>query len=255
MPNVTAYQPGTPCWVELSTTDGPAAKTFYTSLFGWETNEMPVGEGEVYMIVRKNGGDVGGMFERRDLNGPPNWATYIAVASADESAAKAKSLGGQIMAEPFDVMDAGRMAVIADPQGAIFSVWQGGRTIGATVVNEPGTLCWNEVMSTDAESARRFYSALFGWTPKVTPEYTEWHLGERPIGGMFEMKGDMFEGVPPHWLPYFAVEDCDRSTRRVTELGGSVNVPPTDIPDVGRFSLVNDPQGASFYIIRLTRPM
>jgi predicted enzyme related to lactoylglutathione lyase len=246
MPEMTSYAPGMFCWVELTTSDGPAARSFYTSLFGWTTNEIPVGPNDVYVMLEMNGKTVGALFQKKDMHS--NWGSYVAVTSADEAAEKAKSLGANIIAPPFDVMDVGRMAVIADPQGAVFSVWEARRSIGAAIVGETGTLVWNELMTTDADSARNFYPALFGWTAKVSPEYTEWHLGGRGIGGMIEK---LPPGAPPNWIPYFAVDDTDATVQKTESLGGRVYMPGTDIPNVGRFAVLADPQGASFAIIQV----
>jgi predicted enzyme related to lactoylglutathione lyase len=157
--------------------------------------------------------------------------------------------------EPFDVLGAGRMAVFADPTGAVLSVWQPLRHPGAGVVNEPGALCWNELTTRDVEAATRFYEAAFGWRGETTEygstTYTEWKLGERAIGGMIRMNDEWPADVPAHWMVYFAVEDADAAATKVEELGGTVPVAPTDTP-AGRFAVVNDPQGALFSIIRLT---
>ena len=150
-----------------------------------------------------------------------------------------------MIAGPFDVMDAGRMAFIADPQGAVFAVWQPKRRIGARIINEPNAMCWNELMTSDVKGARKFYSGLFGWKLKVSPEYTEVQAGDRGVGGMMQM-----HGVPPNWMPYFAVADADATTKKVKSAGGKIHKPPTDIPNVGRFSVVADPQGASFATIQ-----
>jgi len=250
MPEMTSYPPGTFSWIELSTSDRQGAKSFYTQLFGWTVREMPVGEGpdDIYAIVQKDGKDIGGVFQKSDVH--PNWMSYVAVASADETADKAKSLGANVVAPPLDVMDLGRMAVFADPQGAFLAIWEAKKSIGATIYGETNTLCWNELMTTNAEGARKFYPELFGWTAKVSPEYTEWHVGERAVGGMIEK---LPPGAPPHWIPYFAVEKTDAIVDKVKSLGGQVYMPGTDIPNVGRFAVLADPQGADFAVIQLQR--
>jgi predicted enzyme related to lactoylglutathione lyase len=246
MPEVTSYEPGVFCWVDLATSDWKAALEFYTSLFGWESDPMDMGGGAYYVMLKKGGKQVCALSQRQDDNIPPAWNTYVSVASADEATEKAKSLGANVVAPPFDVFDAGRMAVLFDPQGAAFNVWQPIKHIGAQVVNESNTLVWNELLTPDAEPARQFYSALFGWTPKISPEYTEWQLGGRSIGGMMEKK-DMH----PVWLPYFAVDDCEATVDKAKSLGAEVHVPPMDIPKVGRFALLGDPQGAYFYVLKV----
>lgn len=252
MTEMTRYEPGTFCWVELATSDGSAAKSFYTNLFGWTANEIPIGEGSVYVMLQKSGKDVGALYENKNV--PPNWLSYVAVASADETGEKAKSLGATIVATPFDVFDVGRMAVITDPQGATFALWQARKHIGAGVVGEPGALCWNELATRDKMAAADFYSKLFGWEPRHHDSgpmpYTEFHRGERALGGMYTMPSQM-EGVPPHWMVYFATDDCDATEGKARSLGGTSIVASMDIPDVGRFAAIRDPQGAVFSVIRL----
>jgi predicted enzyme related to lactoylglutathione lyase len=247
----TSYSPGEFCWIELATSDWKKAKQFYTSLFGWTTNEMPMGPDQPpYVIVQKNGKDVGALYENKKA--PSAWLSYVSVKSADESAKKAKSLGGKVMAEPFDVMDLGRMANLQDPQGARFAIWQPKKRIGADVVNEPNTMCWNELTTTDVEGARKFYSALFTWKLKISPEYTEIHVGDTGVGGIFPMPKEM-TGVPPYWMPYFAVGDCDAAAKKAKSLGAKAWVEPKDIPKVGRFSILADPFGAPIAVIKLER--
>jgi predicted enzyme related to lactoylglutathione lyase len=175
--------------------------------------------------------------------------SYVAVASADDAVAKAKSLGGNAVMEPFDVMDYGRMAVLFDPQGAAFAVGEPKANIGLQIRDETNTLGWNELQARDVDAAKKFYAPLFGWTLKESPEYTEFHLGTRAMGGM--MKSQAPEGVPSFWLPYFVVDDADATVAKSSASGGSVHVPPTDIPNVGRFAVLTDPQGASFAVIKL----
>jgi predicted enzyme related to lactoylglutathione lyase len=185
---------------------------------------------------------------------PPNWGTYAAVESADEAAQKAKSLGGTVLMEPFDVMEHGRMAVIQDPTGATLSVWQAKSHIGVRLVGEDRTFCWNELWTKDTARAVDFYTKLYGWTTKVSEgpmKYTEFTNRGMPIGGMMEL-GEEHAGVPPHWMPYITVSDCDATASKAKELGATTLVPPTDIPDTGRFSIIQDPQGAVFAVIKLT---
>lgn len=245
MAEFKSYEPGMFCWVELATSDAAAAKEFYTSLFGWGTNESPISDNEVYTMWTQNGRDLGAMFPNKDV--PPNWASYVAVASVDQSAAKAKELGANVIAGPFDVMEHGRMCVITDPQGAHLALWEGRGHKGASVRNETNTLCWNELQTTDVGGARDFYHGLFGWNFKGDPNYTEVHLGETGIGGIM---ASPVPGIPPFWMPYFLVDDCDATTAKAKSLGGSAHVEPTDIPNVGRFSVLVDPQGAVFAIIK-----
>lgn len=248
---VSQFAPGNFCWVELSTTDSAAAKTFYGGLFGWGTLDHDMGEQGVYTMFQKGGKAVGAMYQDASGHMPPHWSSYISVASADDAAAKARSLGGNVMMEPFDVMEVGRMAVIQDPTGAAFCVWQAKQHKGADIVDEPNAFCWDELNTHDCAAARQFYTSLFGWTAKgENAEYVEFHLGDRAIGGMMAIKPEWGE-VPPNWLPYFQVTDCDGVASKAGATGGKALVPPSDIPHVGRFSVIQDPQGAVFAIVQL----
>jgi predicted enzyme related to lactoylglutathione lyase len=252
MPKVSSFPPGTFCWVELSTTDAKAARSFYSKLFGWSVNEIPMGDQGTYFIFQKDGADAAAMYEQSPQEKkeriPPHWNNYIAVASADAASEKVKKLGGEVVAGPFDVMDIGRMAFVTDPQRAMFAVWQAKKDRGQSIVNEPGALCWNELYTPEIEGARKFYKALFGWNLKVSPEYTEVHAGEQPVGGMMQMSE-----VPPSWIPYFAVSDADAVCKAAKSAGGQIHKGPADIPNVGRFAIMGDPQGAMFSIIRLAQ--
>lgn len=252
MPDVTRHEPGSFCWPELATSDDGAAKKFYTSLFDWTFEDSPAGPDMVYTTLRKKGKRVGALYKLgpQQKGVPPYWNVYVAVASADAAAKKAKELGGKVFIEPFDVMEFGRMAVIEDKQGAKLSVWQAKTHIGAEVVNEPGALCWAELDTTDTESARRFYTSLFGWGAKVSEAYTEWQQGAMSIGGLMKIPKE-WGPVPPNWLVYFAVADPDATAKKAGELGGGAIVPPTDIPGAGRFAVLRDPQGAVFAIYKM----
>ena len=189
---------------------------------------------------------------------PPHWNNYVSVTNADESAKKAQELGGKLLVPPFDVMEHGRMAVLQDPTGAVFQVWQPKRSIGAKIVNEPGALCWTELTTTDTKAAEAFYTQLFGWTPKhnapgAPMEYTEFSVAGTPSIGMMPKPADMPAHIPSYWMPYFQVDDADASAAKAKALGGNVMVPPTDIPKTGRFAIVNDPQGAMFAVFKFAQ--
>jgi predicted enzyme related to lactoylglutathione lyase len=256
---VTKHVPGTFCWVELATSDGPAAKEFYTSLFGWSFQDNPMGDAGAYTMLQKNGKDVGALYQMgpEQKGMPPHWGSYVAVENANDAAAHAKELGATVMLEPFDVMEHGRMAVIQDPTGAVFSLWEPKSHIGARLVNEPGSFCWNELYTTDPARAADFYMGLFAWTKdsKHTDmgEYVIFNFGGRNAAGMMKIPKE-WGPVPPHWMVYFAVDDCDRIVEKAKSLGARVTVPPTDIPEVGRFAMLTDPQGAGFAVIKLTMP-
>ena len=244
------------CWFELGTSDGKAATDFYTKLFGWKNVDMPLpGDMGVYTMLELGDKQVGALYELgpKQPGAPPHWMTYVCVDNADKSVEKAASLGAEVIAPAFDVMDAGRMAVLKDPTGAVFSLWEPGTNYGVDLAFAPGSACWAELATRDTASAKNFYKSLFGWETKESDfmAYTEWMNGGQPIGGMMPMEGAQFEGVPPHWLVYFAVEDCDGAVAKAQSLGAKTLVPPTDIPNTGRFSVIQDPQGAVFAVINL----
>jgi predicted enzyme related to lactoylglutathione lyase len=234
------------------------AKAFYTELFGWSAIDNPAGPDMVYTMLQIEGKDVAGLYqmseEQRSQGMPPHWLSYVSVANVDERAAKAKSLGGQVLQEPFDVMDVGRMALVQDPTGAVLALWQPRAHIGARLANVPGARSWNELATNDTQVAGEFYTRLFDWGTQVQEmgptTYTTFMNGERMNGGMLQITEEWGD-VPPHWMVYFTVEDCDGSAEKAKELGGEIIVPPRDIPPVGRFAVVQDPQGAAFTIIRL----
>jgi predicted enzyme related to lactoylglutathione lyase len=261
MPERTEYAPGTPSWTDLASPDLDASQRFYGSLFGWEFEGQDTGDAEnPYVMARQNGKDVAGMMRLTpDMQAggmPPVWSTYVTVTDVEASAAKAKDLGGAILSEPMDVMDAGRMAVLADPAGAVFCIWQAKGSIGAQLVNEPVSLTWNELMSTDIEGVKAFYGGLFGWKAETMemgdgPPYTVWMLGEGGVGG--GMASPM-PGMPSFWGTYFAVADCDATVEKAKELGATVMNGPMDVPEVGRMAALSDPQGAAFNVIKNAGP-
>ena len=218
MSEMSRYSPGTFCWVELGTTNAGAAKRFYSELLGWETEDSAVGEW-IYTMLRRNGKDVGGLYqlnkEMLALGVPPHWMTYVAVASADETTKKAASLGGKVLKDPFDVMDVGRMSTLQDPTGATFSLWQPKKHSGAGITSEIGTVCWNELATTDTGVAGKFYTQLFGWRTKLQDvgptKYMMFMNGEMPTGGMLQMTPE-WGAIPPHWTIYFTVNDWNPRT-------------------------------------------
>jgi predicted enzyme related to lactoylglutathione lyase len=241
----TSHAPGSFSWVDLGTTDTAAAKDFYSSLFGWEAEDSPMPDGGAYTMLRARGKHVGALYEARPGQ-PVAWASYVTVESADAAAAAAKEHGGTLMAEPFDVMEAGRMALVQDPTGAVFAAWEPRDNIGAQLVNEPGALTLNQLNTADPERAREFYSALFGWrfeaVEGVDSPYWGIYNGERVNAGMMPVPAEV---APAHWLAYFGCEDVDAEAQRVEGLGGSLMVPPMSVPG-GRIAVAQDPQGGAF---------
>lgn len=256
----TVHAPGTFCWLDLAAHDPEAAKRFYSAFFGWEADDRRYGPGEndVYTMYRLDGRDVGASYAmdpgQKAQGMPSAWLSYVAVESADESARRAAELGGTVMAEPFDVMEVGRMALVTDPTGALFALWQPKSHPGVGVRDEPGALCWTELATTDPQKAGEFYGGLFGWTGQPFEggpvPYTMYNLPDgTPAGGIYPLMPEM--QMPPSWMPYFAVADVDAAAEKARDLGARVLVEPTDIPQVGRFIMIQDPQGAMFYAIRL----
>jgi hypothetical protein len=246
------------CWFELGTNDQDAAKAFYTQLFGWGFSDFPMGDGMgVYTMFTLDGKEVGAAYQLNEQQQPgvqPHWMPYVAVESADDAAARAVELGGEIAAPAFDVFDFGRMAVLKDPSGGVFSVWQPKTHQGADIVGAPGSVCWGELTTTDADTAKKFYTGLFGWSAKESADgmpYTELSNGKQPIGGILAKSKDQWQGMQPHWGIYFAVEHCEKTAEKAGGLGGAIHVPPTEIPHVGKFSVIGDPQGAIFCVIQL----
>jgi len=251
------YPPGTPSWVELSSPDTDAAAAFYRELMNWTATEPgPADQTGGYRMFQQTGQNVAGLMGHMQEGQPTAWATYISVADADETAERVKAAGGSVMVEPMDVMDIGRMAIFADPTGAVFGVWQPKAFTGADLVNEPNSFCWNEVLTRDAESDKAFYPAVFGWGAgrpsfEGAPEtYTIWELDGKPVGGMMQMTEETYPAeVPPHWSVCFAVADCDATVAKARELGATITVEPVDMP-IGRFAGVLDPQGAAFTLMQ-----
>jgi predicted enzyme related to lactoylglutathione lyase len=255
MPDFTSHAPGTFSWVELMTTDAKAGADFYRALFGWDAVEHEMGPDAVYRIFTMRGRDVAAGADlpqdERQMGVPSHWNLYVAVASADDAAAKAASLGGKVLFGPFDVMNHGRMAVLQDPTGAVFHVWQPNAHIGVKIRNEPGALCWAELTTRDPTKAEAFYTQMFGWTakhsaPAAMMDYTEFSVNGQPGVGMMAMPENMPPQVPSYWMPYFQVTDLDASTATAKRLGASVMVGPHAIPDGGRFVILQDPQKAMF---------
>ncbi len=252
MSNIDTHPNGAFVWVELGTTDQAAAKKFYTSLFGWNANDMPMGPGDYYTIFRLEGRDAAAAYTlrpERSGGAPPHWMLYISVASADDAAARAAQVGGTVLAPPFDVPDAGRMAVVQDPTGAAFSLWQPKSNQGIGVAGVDGTLCWADLMTRDVPRASQFYADLFGW--EIVPGgddsgYMHIKNGETMIGGI--PPAGLQPDAPPHWLPYFQTSGCDAATEKAKSQGAAVYYGPASMEGVGRWSVVADPQGAVFAI-------
>lgn len=261
------YIPGVPCWVDASYKDPESVLPFYRGLFGWEFTPAIETPGERFFIATIRGGSAAGIGELPADHPPvPEWNTYVAVTSADEAVVKVQAAGGEVLAPAFDVVDAGRMAILKDPQGAVFCVWQAGRTKGAKVVNEHGAVNFNTLHTADPEAAKQFYGEVFGWTTLSLAGAEFWTLPgygdylETIVPGMRKGAAEMgaagFEdvvavleslkdGEQSHWHVTFAVNDADAAAAEASKLGGRVVVSPMDAPYV-RFTVLADPEGTTF---------
>jgi len=251
MPDRSSHPAGAFSYAELATSDLDAARAFYSRIFGWQFHDSPLPMGGVYSMAKLRGRTAAAAFVPPQEQGPPHWNSYVTVASVDETAERAGGLGATVVAPPFDVMESGRMTVVQDPGGAFINFWEARADIGAEVVNEHGSLTWNELATRDPEAAERFYRDLLGWefTRIEQAPFPMWtiSLGGRGNGNMRQMGAETPEGVPPHWLVYFAVDDVDAALAAARDGGGTVLVPPMQVP-AGRFAVLTDPQGAAFAV-------
>ena len=247
-----------PGWVDLSSTDAAGSREFYSKLFGWSVDIAEDPQYGGYGMFKVNGKEVGGVGSVQNPQQPTAWTVYILVDSADDAAQRATQAGGQVIAPPFDVGDQGRMAIIADPSGAMVGVWQGGAHAGWEAYGITGAVCWTELTSRNFEAARKFYADVFGWEPTkselTTPDMEYWTFtlndGEQSFAGGMATPPQVPAEVPSYWQPYFAVDNADETAKRATELGAHLLVEPADIPQTGRFAIIHDPQGGVFGILQ-----
>ena len=252
---ITKSKPGNFCWFELATSDQNGAKKFYGELFGWTASDSPMGPDAFYTMFQLRGKNVGAAYKNDQPGVPPYWGTYVAVAKVEESMAKAQSLGGSVVFGPVDVGEHGRLAVIKDPTGAMFNLWQPKEHIGVKINNEPGALCWSELTTRDPKKAEAFYTGMFGWSIKHagegTPaEYREFSVDGQPIGGIMETPKEVPANIPSYWMPYFQVANLDTAVSSATSNGGTLMIGPAPIPGTGRFAILTDPQGAMFAVFQ-----
>jgi uncharacterized protein len=257
MPARERFQPGEFCWVEVATSNQMAAKSFYSALFNWTAQDVPIGPNAIYSLMQLDGRVAAGLYtmqdEERNAGVPPHWNLYVAVESADEAAKKAAGLGAKVMDAPFEVGDRGRAAVFLDPTGALFQVWQPNQRSGLGVTGEPGSFCWADLNSTDQARAKTFYEGLFGWKllpgqEKESGGYLHIVNGEKYIGGVPPAREH--GGGPSHWLIYFAVANVDEAFHRALDMKARTLLRPMDFEGVGRVGLLADPQGAVFALFR-----
>jgi len=253
MPQTATHAPGKFCWIEIGTTDKAAARKFYTKLLGWGTKDMPAGEMGTYTMVTIDGHDVGGLWElpkeQREQGVPPHWLAYVSVEDATAATDRAEKLGAEVVMGPMDVMDVGRMSVLNDPQGATFAVWQPKAHHGFGVVADPGAPCWFELLTNDTSAAADFYRGVFGWGVEDSKmpgmQYSMFKRGEESVGGLMALTPQM-KGAPPCWIAYITVKICDATAKEAAQLGAKVLAGPQEVPQMGRFALLQDPTGAVF---------
>ena len=256
MTDINKYKSGSFCWVELATSDQTAAKKFYGSLFGWVPNDMPMGPAGAYTFFRLNGRDAaaGYTLMKEQQGVPPHWDLYVAVDSADTAAARAAEAGGTVIKPAFDVFDVGRMAVLQDPTGAYFCVWQAKQQANS-ISGVDGSLCWADLNTPDPARAGKFYSHVFGWRmiedTKQKPPSGYLHIknGEDLIGGIPAVRPNN-PRMPAHWLAYFLISNCDATVAKAKQLGARSYLEPLTMENVGRFAILADPQGAVFAIFQ-----
>lgn len=250
----TPWPEGTPCWADLGAPDAARARAFYSDLFGWDIQEGPPEAGG-YSVADLKGQGVAGIGPKMQPEAPTMWTVYLATQDADATAAMIKGAGGQLLVEPMDVMDVGRMAIAMDTAGAVFGLWQARAFSGAQVVNEPGAMTWDEQMSRDFEGSKAFYASVFGYEYNDMSgdgfSYATFKVGGREVGGIGGLPADVPAGIPAAWAVYFGTVDTDASMARVQANGGNVIRPASDSP-YGRMGVVTDDQGAVFSLISVT---
>lgn len=251
----SGYEPGVPCWVDLSSTDVDASVHFYGEVLGWRAEMVDDPEAGGYGQFFHEGRNVAGVGPVFAEGMPSVWNTYVATEDAAATADRVEDAGGTVVMPPMQIFEQGTMAVFRGPDGAHVCVWQAGRHKGAELVNEPVSLCWNELVTRDVAAAERFYPAVFGWTPRPQEmdgvTYTEWLSGGASVAGMMEMSPNYPPETPSHWMVYFAVADLDDTVAAARRLGASVLIDAMESPP-GRFGMFVDPQGAALSVIQLT---
>ena len=255
MPEFYSHIQGIPSWVELSTTDDQAALAFYGALFGWVDDPQEMGPGMYYHMQKLRGLEVAAIYQQgnEEQQGvPPHSKTYFTVDDIAKTTEQANESGATVMFGPIEVFDAGHAAVLQDPQGAVFALWHGKNHIGVRVKDETGAIMWTELLTNAAEDATKFYSDLLGMSSSKMPgpvDYTMLKVGGTDVAGVMGITDEMGP-VPPHWMVYFGIDDVDAAASKVESLGGSIMVPPADIPDIGRVAGLKDPQGSVFFIFK-----
>ena len=256
MAEFTSYRHGTPCWVDVTSTDMGATNAFYAALFGWDAADLGEEAGGYTMYTLRGKRVAAGSPPPPGSEGAqPHWTTYLASADVDETAQRIRDAGGTVLMDPFDVFDSGRMTIAQDPTGAVFGVWQAGTHIGAELANEPGTLNWNECQTPDPATAGAFYSAVFGHgyeerpMSEGGPTYGVLSVDGRGVAGVLQLEGEM-KDIPPNWSPVFSVAGSDETVAKARDLGATALMPGMDLPEIGRLAVIQDPTGAVLQVLQ-----
>lgn len=252
MTEKSGYAQGEPSWADISSDDVAGTRTFYATVLGWQGDDVPMEDAGGYGMFSLDGRLVGGYGPAQGA--PTHWNVYFATDDLDATIEAVRNAGGDVVTGPIDIYSSGRVAVLRDPTGATFSLWQAGEHKGAQVMDEPGALTWVELSTSDVEGAKRFYGEVFGWGEETSEAggpmpYTEFKQGGRSVAGMMALSPDMPAGTPPFWMPYFQPADIEKTVGEAAALGATVMVPPSPIPG-GTFAIVVDPQGAAFGLFR-----
>jgi predicted enzyme related to lactoylglutathione lyase len=262
MATMTSYPHGVPNWLDLATPDPDASKAFYAALFGWEYDTQETDGPSDYVMARRKGHNAAGMMqlspEMAASGMPPVWSTYVNVGDLDATIEKIEAEGGSVMGPAMDAMDAGRFAVVADPAGAVFCLWEAREHVGAGIVNEHGSFSWAELMTPDPSAVAPFYQAVFGWTSETAPmpagDYTVFTVDGGNENGIAGAMAPPVEGMPAFWSVYFAVDDAAATVAAAKELGAQILMEATPMPGVGTLATIVDPQGATFSIMTPEAP-
>jgi len=253
MPDAKTFVVNAPAWVDLASKDAAASRDYYAKLFGWKV-EIAGPDAGGYALAKSGGKDVAGIGPVQDPNAPSAWSLYIGTRDVDALAKKVEAAGGKVVAPPFDVLKSGRMAVFQDPSGAFISAWQPNEMHGFEVMGKANSYGWTELNSRNFDTAKGFYTKVFGWTQKVSPmgegqgDYTEFQLDGQSIAGGMDMNPMVPAEVPSYWMVYFGTDDVDKAHKKAIDLGGKEMLAPQDFPG-GRFSILQDPQGAAFGLL------
>ena len=253
---IKKHPPGAFCWVDLATTHVAGARKFYLNVFGWKVKDLPMGDGgSSYSLLRVKGRDACALYpmddEQRKAKAPPSWLPYISVRHITRTLRKAKAAGGKVCFGPVKVMDHGHLAVLQDPTGASFGLWQPAKHQGSGLDDTPGTVCWHDLSTPKVAAAVKFYVKVFGWTTQRMgagdDAYQLFMLGKKGVGGVWPVP---MKPLSPCWVTYWNVADCARAVAKVKRLGGRVLMGATTVPGYCRFAVLRDPQGAAFGVLQ-----